>query len=265
MVDLNLFAEGDLVLLVDRKDRRYLFNLAAGDSFHSHGGIVEHSSIIGQEKGIRVRTSKGQVYYATVPTLADYVTNLPRSSQVIYPKDIGGILMFGDIFPGARVVEAGMGSAALTMALLRAIGPNGHLSSYEVREEAIIQGRENIGAMLGPALENFRIRDNDIYDGIVEEAVDRIILDLPEPWRVIGSAGQKLVPGGIMVCFLPTILQVHNLAFTLQTEDSFEMVESVEILLRPWHIAANSARPMHRMVGHTGFLVSARKCVGVVE
>ena len=264
MSDLNLFAEGDLVLLVDRKDRRYVVTLVDGDSFHSHGGIVHHASLIGQEKGIRVRTNKGQVYYATVPTLADYVTNLPRSSQVVYPKDIGAILMLGDIFPGATVVEAGMGSAALTIALLRAIGPDGHLSSYEIRDEAIIQGRENIGTMLGSS-ENFRIRNSDIYEGIVENTVDRIILDLPEPWRVIESAAQKLVPGGIMVCFLPTILQVHNLAFTLQTHASFEMVESIEILLRPWHIAANSARPMHRMVGHTGFLVSARRCAGFIE
>ena len=261
---MDLFSEGDLVLLVDRKDRRYLFNLKSGDSFHSHGGIVDHSSIIGQAKGIRVRTNKGQVYYATVPTLADYVTNLPRSSQVIYPKDIGAILMYGDIFPGATVVEAGMGSAALTMALLRAIGPSGHLSSYEIREEAILQSKENIDAM-DQSVANFCLREEDIYEGILEDSVDRVILDLPEPWKVIGSAGRKLVPGGIMVCFLPTILQVHNLAFTLQTESSFEMVESVEILLRPWHIAANSARPMHRMVGHTGVLVSARKCVGLLE
>ena len=264
MSDLNLFAEGDLVLLVDRKDRRYVVTLVDGDSFHSHGGIVYHASLIGQEKGIRVRTNKGQVYYATVPTLADYVTNLPRSSQVVYPKDIGAILMLGDIFPGATVVEAGMGSAALTIALLRAIGPDGHLSSYEIRDEALIQGRENIGTMLGSP-ENFGIRNSDIYEGILEDTVDRIILDLPEPWKVIESAAQKLVPGGIMVCFLPTILQVHNLAFTLQTHASFEMVESIEILLRPWHIAANSARPMHRMVGHTGFLVSARRCAGFIE
>ena len=264
MSDLNLFAEGDLVLLVDRKDRRYVFTLVDGDSFHSHGGIVNHASLLGQEKGVRVRTNKGQVYYATAPTLADYVTNLPRSSQVVYPKDIGAILMVGDIFPGAMVVEAGMGSAALTIALLRAIGPDGYLSSYEIRDEAVIQGRENIGAMLGSS-ENFRIRNSDIYEGIAENTVDRIILDLPEPWRVIESAAQKLVSGGIIVCFLPTILQVHNLAFTLQTHVSFEMVESIEILLRPWHIAANSARPMHRMVGHTGFLVSARRCAGLIE
>ena len=120
------------------------------------------------------------------------------------------------------------------------------------------------GTMLGSP-ENFCIRNSDIYEGILEDTVDRIILDLPEPWKVIESAAQKLVPGGIMVCFLPTILQVHNLAFTLQTHASFEMVESIEILLRPWHIAANSARPMHRMVGHTGFLVSARRCAGFIE
>jgi tRNA (adenine57-N1/adenine58-N1)-methyltransferase len=264
MSDLNRFVEGELVLLVDRKDRRYLFNLADGESFHSHGGIVYHAALIGQEKGVRIRTNTGQVYYATVPTLADYVTNLPRASQVVYPKDIGGILMVGDIFPGADVIEAGMGSGALTMALLRAIGPEGHLSSYEIRDEAISQARENISVMAG-APENFRIRSNDIYDGIVEDTVDRIILDLPEPWRVIENAAQKLVPGGIIVCFLPTIIQVHNLAFTLQTHSSFEMVESIEILLRPWYIAANSARPMHRMVGHTGFLVSARKCAGSIE
>ena len=161
MSDLNLFKEGDLVLLVDRKDRRYVFNLVNGDSFHSHGGIVDHASLIGREKGVRIRTNKGQVYYATVPTLADYVTNLPRSSQVIYPKDIGAILLLGDIFPGATVIEAGMGSAALTIALLRAIGPDGYLCSYEIRDEAIIQGRANIGAMAGVP-ENFLIRNNII-------------------------------------------------------------------------------------------------------
>ena len=252
------FQEGDLVLLIDRKDRRYLLTLEAAKTFHSHGGTLPHADIIGREHGARLSTSQGLTFLAVAPTLSDYVVHLPRASQVIYPKDLGAILLQGDIFPGARVLEAGLGSGALTITLLRAVGPQGAVFSYEVREEIIGQALLNIQTLI-PQPDNLTIRTADVYEGIQEQDLDRVILDVPEPWQVVPAASQALVPGGILLGFLPTVLQVHQLALTLQEHPCFDLVESFEVLMRPWHMAPRSARPVHRMVAHTGFIVTARR------
>ena len=177
---------------------------------------------------------------------------MPRGSQVIYPKDLGNILVMADIFPGAVVVEGGLGSGALTSALLRAVGPEGRVITYEVREDMVKKALSNIG-VLAPGTSSHTLRMGDIYQGIQERNVDRVVLDVPEPWHVVPSAAQSLAMGGILLSFLPTILQVHRLADALSTDTRFQLIETVEVLLRPWNVTQRSVRPAHRMVAHSGF------------
>jgi tRNA (adenine57-N1/adenine58-N1)-methyltransferase len=179
---------------------------------------------------------------------------------VIYPKDIGAILLLGDIFPGARVVEAGFGSGALTLALLRAVGPQGSVTSYELRSDQAKKALTNIGPLL-PKDHRLTVKEGDIYQGIEEAMVDRIVLDVPEPWQVVAQASEALAPGGIFLSFLPTVLQVHRLVESLNGNPCFQLVSTVEVVLRPWHVTERSVRPAHRMVAHTGFITTARKCL----
>ncbi len=184
---------------------------------------------------------------------------MPHPTQVIYPKDLGIILTYGDIFPGAKVVEAGMGSGALTLSLLRAVGDKGKVVAYEIKEEIIAKAIASIESM-SQSTDNLEIKAQDIYEGIDEHDLDRIILDLPSPWLVIPHAEKSLLNGGVLVSFLPTIFQVYELHESLKNTRSFEMMDSFEILLRPWSIGNRSVRPQHRMVAHTGFITTARKC-----
>ena len=185
---------------------------------------------------------------------------MPRIATVIYPKDLGAIIVYGDIFPGARVLEAGTGSGAMTMALLRAIGDQGELISYDIRSDMIERARANISDMFTNRMANLTIKLGDVCEGFEEKALDRVILDLPEPWRVLPHASEGMVPGGILLSFLPTILQVHQLAEALRLEGSFGLIETIEILVRSWSVNKRSVRPSHRMIGHTGFITTARKC-----
>ena len=252
------FQEGEFALLVDFKGRHYLTRLARDETFYTHMGHVTHAEMIGGQEGSWVATNKGHLLLVFRPTLADFVLEMPRPRQVIYPKDLGAILLYADIFPGARVVEAGLGSGSLTMALLRAVGHHGGIVSYELREDVAEKALANINAML-PNVDNLTVRIADIYQGIQERDLDRIVLDLPEPWHVVPSAGQALVPGGIFLSFLPTVLQVHDLVITLNESGIFQLVLTQEVMLRSWHVTKRSVRPDHRMVAHTGFLVTARK------
>ena len=253
------FGEGDLALLIDRKGRRYLVTLQKEGTFHSHAGVLPHKEIIGQEQGGWFRTSHGHNLLALKPTLADYVLKMPRSAQIIYPKDLGNILVMADIFPGASVVEAGLGSGALTAALLRAVGDAGTVTTYEVREDMTERGMKNVRALV-PNWSNHTLVMNDIYEGITERNVDRLVLDVPEPWHVVPGAAQSLAMGGIFLSFLPTILQVHQLVQALSTDSRFQLIETVEVLLRPWSVTQRSVRPAHRMVAHSGFITTARRC-----
>lgn len=253
------FTAGDLVLLVDRKQRRYLVTLAEGKSFHSHAGTLDHDLLIGGHEGRRVRTSGGAEVVALRPTLADYVLKMKRGAQVIYPKDIGPILVYGDVFPGARVVEAGIGSGALTLALLRAVGPAGAVTSYERREDHAAQASANIAAFHGETA-NHVLRLADVTDGIEERDVDRVLLDLPEPWTVVAAARDALAPGGILLTYLPTVPQVQK-AVDAMGAHGFGFCETFEVLHRGWNIDGMSVRPDHRMVAHTGFLTIARLLV----
>jgi tRNA (adenine57-N1/adenine58-N1)-methyltransferase catalytic subunit len=247
---------GDRVLLIDTKQRRHLITLAEGGAFHSHAGVLDHAQLIGEDEGVTVRTTMNARMVAVRPTLAEYVLKMPRGAQVIYPKDLGPILMLADIFPGARVLESGVGSGALTMTLLRAIGPQGHVLGYELRDDFADRARRNVEGFLGPEVP-LTIEVRDVYDGIDATDLDRVILDLPEPWRVVKHAEAALRPGGILLSYLPTIGQVMRLREEL-ADSSFGMSESLEVLQRGWHVDGQSVRPDHRMVGHTGFLTHTR-------
>jgi tRNA (adenine57-N1/adenine58-N1)-methyltransferase catalytic subunit len=248
-------AAGERILLFDSKGRRYLVTLAEGGEFHTHAGPIDHDELIGREEGSRVRSRKGGRYIAVRPTLAEVVLKMPRGAQVIYPKDLGPILIRADIFPGARVLESGLGSGALSMTLLRA---GAEISGYEIREDFAARAQANVAGFLGePALERYDVKIRDVYDGIDETDLDRVVLDLPEPWRVVKHAESALRPGGILVSYLPTITQAVTLREALE-HSGFGMAETVEVLERSWHIEGQSVRPDHRMVAHTGFLTSAR-------
>ena len=232
------FEAGERVLLFDAKGRRYLVTLEAGGEFHTHAGIVAHDSLLGQEEGTTARSNRGARYIAVRPTLAEVVLKMPRGAQVIYPKDLGPILVMADIFPGARVLEAGLGSGALSMTLLRA---GARVTGYELRPDFAARA----------------VEVRDVYEGIAEKGLDRVVLDLPEPWRAVEHAAEALRPGGIIVSYLPSISQVTTLREAL-TGSGFAMAETIEVLQRSWHIEGQSVRPDHRMVGHTGFLTGAR-------
>ena len=250
------FVAGDRVLLVDNRRRRHLVVLEAGGQFHTHAGIVNHDDVIGRPDGSVVHTTRGARLTAFRPTLAEYVLEMPRGAQVIYPKDIGPILVLADIYPGARILESGVGSGALTSALLRATGPTGHVTGYEIRTDFAQRALSNVHNFLGADVP-LDVQVRDAYEGIDERDLDRVVLDLPEPWHVVKHAAEALRPGGILLAYLPTILQVGRLREELAASP-FAMAETLEVLQRTWHVEGQSIRPDHRMVAHTGFLTVAR-------
>jgi tRNA (adenine57-N1/adenine58-N1)-methyltransferase len=255
----RLFAAGDRVLLIDHKKRRYLVTLKPAGEFHSHAGFVPHDAVIGEPEGSTVRSTKNQTYLAIRPTLSDFVLKMPRGAQVIYPKDLGPILMLADLFPGARVLESGIGSGALSMAMLRA---GAEIVGYELREDFAGRAQENVRSFLGEdALSRYRVELRDCYEGIDETDLDRVVLDLPEPWRVVPHAEKALHPGGILLAYTPSIMQVAQLREALDAS-AFDLAETVEVLNRTWHVEGQAVRPDHRMVAHTGFLTSARLLQG---
>ncbi|MEW6154641.1 MAG: tRNA (adenine-N1)-methyltransferase [Actinomycetota bacterium] len=247
------FLPGEQVLLVDSKNRRYLVRLATGGEFHTHAGVTPHDDLIGAAEGTTVRSGGGARYLALRPTLADFVLSMPRGAQVIYPKDLGHVLMMADIFPGAHVLEAGVGSGAMSMALLRA---GARVTGYELREDFAKVARSNVERFLGPD-QPYTVAMRDVYEGISEDDLDRVVLDLPEPWRVVKHAEHALHPGGIFLAYLPTVGQVAELREALEAS-AFGLASTVEVLVRSWHVKGQSVRPDHRMVAHTGFLTSAR-------
>jgi tRNA (adenine57-N1/adenine58-N1)-methyltransferase len=249
---------GEAVLFIDRKNRQYLKTLRAGAAVSVRGGKVDADSLIGHSDGVRVRSSMGDWFLVLRPTYAQLVPNLPRAAQVIYPKDVGPILLWGDIHPGALVVEAGAGAGALTIALLRAIGAEGRLVSYDCREDHVEMARENVARFHGEA-PSWTLKLGDVYEAIEERDVDRIVLDLAEPWRAIPTAAAALVPGGVFLAYLPTVLQVKTLVDELTRHPLFAAIDTFETLQRFWHVAERSIRPEHRMVAHTGFVTVARR------
>ena len=256
----SLFRAGELALFLDRKGRTYQEALTPGGEFHCHLGWIAHDEVIGQPAGGWYTTSRGHVLLGIRPTLGDYVRLMPRGPQVIYAKDLGNIVAMADIFPGATVAEAGFGSGALTTALLRAVGPAGRVLTYEINEAVIPKALANVKSLI-PDISRLEVTAGDIGDGIAGAPVDRVILDLPEPWQALTAAAEALVTGGILLSFLPTIVQVQELVLALHDDGRFSRVETAETLQRGWNVSRRSVRPAHRMVGHSGFITTAVRCL----
>ena len=255
MSDSGLLSEGELVQLVDSKDRRYMVTLAAGNEFHSHKGAISHDEIIGKPEGRVTQLNGKATYLAIRPTLSEVILKMPRGAQVIYPKDLGPILMIADIFPGAKVFESGVGSGALSMTMLRA---GAVITGYELREDFASRAKNNVIEVMGDdALERYDVQLRSSYDGIDETGFDRAVLDLPEPWQVVPHLANALRKGGIIVAYTPSVTQVSRLTDSLR-ENGFVMTATTEFMQRGWHVEGQAVRPDHRMVGHTGFLTSAR-------
>jgi tRNA (adenine57-N1/adenine58-N1)-methyltransferase len=253
------FEPGERVLLIDERGRRYLVRLRPGETWHSHGGAVPLDLILGSPQGIRVRSTGGMAFVCYRPRLADFVLKMPRGAQVVYPKDLGAILVEGDVHPGARILEAGSGSGALTIALCRAVGADGRVVSYELREEFHDRAMQNVEAFFGKVPDWLELREGDLREVVdTGESFHRVVLDLPEPWILLEAVATVLEPGGIVCTYLPTTVQVQAVVLALEA-NGFEQVTTLETLQRSWHVTERSVRPDHRMVAHTGFITVGRR------
>lgn len=259
---MSSLQNGERIHLVDKKGRSYALTLKAGETFQFSGETILHDQLIGKPDGSLVELSRGRRMLALRPTFGEYVLKMPRGAQVLYPKDLALIIMWADIYPGARVFEAGTGSGALTMALLRAVGPKGSVVTYEAREDFARTAMSNIERYLGFQANLVLCRKN-AYEGIdlPEDGIpfDRLVLDLPEPWQVVPHAAKVLRSGGVYLSFVPTVPQVMQTVDALERAAVFGMIQTFETLLRTWSIQGRSVRPDHRMVAHSGFLTVARK------
>ena len=250
--------EGEWVHLLDHKERVYPLVLKKGARFQFSGDFLPHDDLIGKEEGNTVAFPSGRKMMVLRPTYSEYVLQMPRGAQIVYPKDTGQILMLADIFPGARVLEAGVGSGALALAILRAIGPSGELISYEIREDFATRARLNIEQFMGGPC-RMEIRSQDIYKEIPDSGFDRVILDVPEPWQVVPHLRAALKTGGIVLSYLPTIVQVVQLVEALKRDRGYIQIHVSETLVRSWNVDGMSVRPDHRMVAHTAFITTARR------
>ncbi|MBM4138468.1 MAG: tRNA (adenine-N1)-methyltransferase [Nitrospira sp.] len=259
---MSKLSTGERIHLVDKKGRQYALTLKAGETYQFSGQTIAHDTLIGRSDGTLVTLSGGKKMLALRPTFGDYVLKMPRGAQVLYPKDLALIPMWADVYPGARVFEAGTGSGALTMALLRAVGPKGLVVTYEMRDEFARTALLNIDRYMGSMPNLMPLRQN-AYEGIalLDDGIlfDRVVLDLPEPWQVIPHAATALRSGGIYLSFVPTVPQITQTVEALERTAVFAMVETFETLLRTWSVQGRSVRPDHRMVAHSGFITVARK------
>ncbi|MEO7124536.1 MAG: tRNA (adenine-N1)-methyltransferase [Nakamurella sp.] len=259
----HLLAVGYRVQLTDSKGRHHTVVLEAGGTFHTHKGALAHDDLIGEPEGSVVNSANGTPYLALRPLLADYVLSMPRGAAVIYPKDAAQIITWGDMFPGARVLEAGAGSGALTCSLLRAVAPGGSVISYEIRADHEEFARRNVTQFFDGVPDAWDLRSGDAadFDGVV----DRVVLDMLEPWTMIDMMSRSLVPGGVLVVYVATTTQLSRIVEGLREHGGFTEPEAWETLQRPWHLEGLAVRPEHRMIGHTAFLVTARRLApGVV-
>ena len=249
---------GDQVQLTDPKGRMHTITLEPGRQFHTHKGILEHDSLLGGPEGVVV-TIGTTAYLALRPLLSDFVLSMPRGAQVVYPKDAGQIVQLADIFPGAHVVEAGVGSGALSMSLLRAVGDGGRLSSYERRAEFAEIAVRNVERFFGGPHPAWTVTVGDLAATLGETNVDRVVLDMLAPWEVLDAVSTALRPGGLVCCYLATTTQLSSTVEALRAHGTFTEPQSWESLVRGWHVEGLAVRPQHRMVGHTGFLCTSRR------
>lgn len=259
------FQDGDIVQLTDSKGRRHTVTLQAGSTFHTHRGAISHDALLGAEEGTVVSSNSGAPYLALRPLLADYTLSMRRGATVIYPKDAAQIIAMADVFPGARVVEAGAGSGALACWLLRAVGEDGLVSSYERRSDFAEVARRNVERFFGGAHPAWRLTVGDLADGVTEPQVDRVVLDMLSPWECLDAVSKALVPGGVACCYVATTTQLGRVTEGLRAHGTFTEPSAWETMERSWHVEGLAVRPDHRMVGHTGFLVTARRLVEGVE
>jgi tRNA (adenine57-N1/adenine58-N1)-methyltransferase len=252
------FEPGDRAQLTDPKGRMHTIVLEPGKVFHTHRGALSHDDLIGQPEGCVVTSAGGTAYLALRPLLSDYVLSMPRGAQVIYPKDAGQIVAMGDIFPGAKVLEAGAGSGALTCSLLRAVGEHGQVHSYELRPDFATIARRNVEAFLGDDQKAWTLTVGDVAD-CQETGFDRIVLDLLAPWDVLDMVDRALVPGGVLIGYVATTPQLSELVEGLRERGGYTEPRAFETLVRDWHVDGLAVRPDHRMIGHTAFLITTRR------
>ncbi|HET7328952.1 MAG TPA: tRNA (adenine-N1)-methyltransferase [Nocardioidaceae bacterium] len=250
---------GEWVRLTDPKGRRHNICLEAGKRFHTTKGGIDHDAMIGSPEGIVVRSAGGVDYLVLRPLLNEYVTSMPRGAAVVYPKDAAQIVAMADIFPGAHVVEAGVGSGALTCSLLRAVGEHGRVSSYERREDFATIARSNVGKFFGHEHPAWRLTVGDLVHSLDDTDVDRIVLDMLAPWECVDIAGRALMAGGLVCAYVATTTQLSRMVETLRAHGEFTEPHAWETLVRSWHVEGLAVRPDHTMNGHTGFLVTARR------
>lgn len=259
----GFFSEGDRIQLTDNKGRQYSFTIQSGKEFHTHQGFIKHDDLIGTPEGsvVSINSTTGviQKFMAFKPLLTDYVLTMPRSATIVYPKDAALIVGFADIFPGAKVLEAGVGSGALTLSLLRAVGNDGFVHSVERREEFAANAKSNVSHYFKGAPKNWQLTVGNLEEQVFTEKFDRVILDMLTPWECIDIAANVLVPGGVYMAYVATTTQLSNVAEGLKSDGRFTEPESFESLIRPWHHEGLAVRPEHRMIAHTGFLIYSRR------
>ena len=257
------FRVGDKVQLTGPKGRMNTVTLEPGKVFHTHRGMIEHDLLVGLPDGSVVVSTTGDEYLALRPLLNDFVMSMPRGAAIIYPKDAAQILALGDIFPGATVVEAGVGSGALSLWLLRGIGPTGTLKSFERRDEFAQVARGNVTSFLGAEPPNWTVTVGDLVESLPQSVgpgrVDRIVLDMLAPWECLDVSADALKPGGVLLCYIATVTQLSRVAEAIRRTGSFTDPDSCETMVRGWHVEGLAVRPDHRMVAHTGFLLTARR------
>ncbi len=255
------FRAGDQVQLTDPKGRHNTITLVEGSAFHTHKGLLDHDGLIGRDEGIVVKTTAGVEYLALRPLLSDFVLSMPRGATVVYPKDAGQIVHMADVYPGARVLEAGAGSGALTMALLRAVGDEGSVISYERRPEFAAVAARNVELFFGTPHPAWELRHGDLQeaDQLPDASVDRVVLDMLAPWECLATVARALVPGGVLCAYVATTTQLSRIVEGAREHGGFTEPQAWESLVRGWHLEGLAVRPDHRMVGHTGFLVTTRR------
>lgn len=259
------FRAGERVQLTDPKGRLHTVTLEPGKQFHTHRGAIAHDDLIGADEGSVVASGSGTLYLALRPLLTDFVLSMPRGAAVIYPKDAAQIISMGDVYPGATVLEAGAGSGSLTCALLRAVGPSGRVISYEVRQDHADVAVRNVEMFFGERPANWDLRIGDLAIHDPEEQVDRVVLDMLSPWEPLQVVADALNPGGVLIGYVATTTQLSRLVEALREHKGFTEPSAWETFVRGWHVVGLAVRPEHRMIGHTAFLVSARRLApGVV-
>jgi tRNA (adenine57-N1/adenine58-N1)-methyltransferase len=252
------FEVGDRVQLTDAKGRHYTMLLTPGAEFHTHRGYVSHDAVIGAPEGSVIKSTSGDQFLVLRPLLVDYVMSMPRGAQVIYPKDAAQIVHEGDIFPGARVLEAGAGSGAMTCSLLRAVGPAGRVISYELRADHAEHAERNVATFFGERPPNWDLVIADVAD-FTGEQVDRVVLDMLAPWEILGAVATALVAGGVLIIYVATVTQLSRTVEALREQQCWTEPRSWETLQRFWDAVGLAVRPEHRMRGHTAFLISTRR------